>query len=43
MSSSLRDVDAVIVGGGFFGCALALKLIEFKKVSSVIIIEKEDI
>jgi glycine/D-amino acid oxidase-like deaminating enzyme len=42
MSSSLREVDAVIVGGGFFGCALALKLIEFKKVSSVIIIEKED-
>lgn len=42
MSKEISQSDVLIIGAGFFGCALALRLIETKQAKSVIIVEKED-
>ena len=38
----MKHYSAVVVGGGFYGCALAIYLKQKKKFSSVRLIEKED-
>ncbi len=41
ISSDTLQADTVIIGAGFFGCALALHLVESKKSKSVILLEQE--
>lgn len=36
-----QDVDAVVIGGGFYGCAIAIHLVKEKGLKKVLLLEKE--
>lgn len=42
MSNRIDAVDAVIVGGGFYGCAIALHLVKRHGLRNIVLIERED-
>ncbi|MFZ9595456.1 MAG: FAD-dependent oxidoreductase [Bdellovibrionia bacterium] len=42
MSSMTRTVDAVVIGGGFYGAVIALYLVKQRQIKRVLLVEKED-
>lgn len=41
MSSGIDNVDAVVIGGGFYGCAIAIYLVKQRGFGCVVLVEKE--
>lgn len=37
-----NEVDAVVIGGGFYGCAIAVYLAQTRKVGRVVLLEREE-